>query len=369
MPIHRRFIDSDVLTEARQRIRYVMASFDSWCVAFSGGKDSIVVLHLVRQAMDAAGLQDQPLEVVFRDEELISDVVVNTVRFYFDQPERYALRWYAVPLMSEKFILGRKYEYVQWDPARPHVRDKPAWAITEPTGRVFDQYSMDDFATRDMAGRVAVFNGTRASESLTRRFSCLNKLDDNYINATEVGRVKMVKPIYDWEEVDVFRFIHDEDIPYCPIYDAQLWNGEALRVSTPLHAETAKNLGRLRTLDPAFYDRILSVFPEMEVQDRYWNDIDRNVVFAQYGVSWRAMISWIKDNIPDPALRALAAKRVQTCRSIRRNNLRKGVSKDTYGGYPLLYVFKQIIGGNYKRVILPLRAAKVSKEMRRWEDD
>ena len=36
---------------------------------------------------------------------------------------------------------------------------------------------------------------------------------------------------------------------------------------------------------------------------------------------------------------------------MRNNNMAKGATN--YGGYPLLYIFKQFINGNYKRVIQP----------------
>src|SRR6478736_483829 len=119
------FIDTDVLTEARKRIHHVFDVFDSVMVAFSGGQDSLVCVHLVRQVMEERGLTG-PLHVVFRDEELIPDSVVDFVDEYRHQ-SWIDLEWFAVPLESNKYMLGVSERYVQWDPDRAHVRPVPAW--------------------------------------------------------------------------------------------------------------------------------------------------------------------------------------------------------------------------------------------------
>ena len=43
---------------------------------FSGGKDSLVVLHLVHEVAKERNIK-KPIDVVCRDEELIPDEVIN----------------------------------------------------------------------------------------------------------------------------------------------------------------------------------------------------------------------------------------------------------------------------------------------------
>lgn len=76
----RRYLKEDVLTMARQRIRHVYDIFDNVVVMFSGGKDSMVCIHLVRELHEERGLG--PVRAVFRDEELIPDSVIETVDRY-----------------------------------------------------------------------------------------------------------------------------------------------------------------------------------------------------------------------------------------------------------------------------------------------
>lgn len=153
----RAYIDTDVLTEAKKRIHHIFDTFDTVVVMFSGGKDSLACLHLTREVMAERGIT-RPLDVVFRDEELIPDEVIDFVDEY-RRKDWINMVWFTVPLASTKYVLGVVRSYVQWDPAREGnwVREKPAWGESLPPGddRVFDQYSMDGFtAQRYRAARL-----------------------------------------------------------------------------------------------------------------------------------------------------------------------------------------------------------------------
>lgn len=341
------YIDTDVLTEARRRLHHVYDVFDTVLVAFSGGKDSLVCLHLVKQVQEERGV-DGPVRVIFRDEELIPDSVVDFVNEY-RQEDWIDLEWFAVPLESNKYMLGVSERYVQWDPARPHVRPVPTWATTNadlgvPGDRVWDQYSMDAVAARNARGKTAIITGVRSDESLFRFRALTAKLSENYINAVD-KRIATVKPIFDWSEDDVFRFFYDYGIRYCPTYDHQLFAKEPLRVSTPLHAERAKRLNNLRAYEPVFYDQVMAVFPEMAVQERYYDELDRDGLMARYGSSLDGVQAWIEETITDPAQ---LSKAMAELRSMRIKQAK------TPESYPSDYVLQQFMAGAYKRSITAL---------------
>ena len=361
------YIDSDVYTEAKKRIRHVINTFDSVLVAFSGGKDSLCTLNLVDEVYKEMGIEEK-VKVFFRDEELIPDDVIDFVKGIAESG-RFDFRYFAIPLKSSKFILGNTYDYVQWDKDREWLRQPPEYAIRLQDGdyRVFSQYDADEYICQHEKGRVAIITGIRADESLTRLQSCCVKRNENYINATSSKRIKLVKPIYDWTERDLFVYFCKKDIRYCEIYDKQMINGQQLRVATPLHAEYAKRFEKLKTLYPKFYQQLIDLFPEMIVQGMYWKEYDRSGIIDNYEHSFAGIYKYIDDVITDKDQNEMAKKRVRNAETIRKNKLKRGEGIDNFGGYPVLHVFKAVLAGQYKREIMPKKYA--SEEDIDYEDN
>ncbi|MBN2024950.1 MAG: phosphoadenosine phosphosulfate reductase family protein [Pirellulales bacterium] len=348
MARYKRYIDTDVVAEALKRIHHVFDLFDTVAVCFSGGKDSLTCLHLTWQVARQRGLDH--VRVIFRDEELIPSSVLDFVNGYRLEPW-VRMRWFCLPLRGDQFVLGRRTTYVQWDRDRAWIREMPPWAIRQPEGayRVLDQYTADEACAAGWPGSVAFITGIRADESLVRYRSVVNKLSENYIT-TPVGsttaRIKTAKPIYDWTENDVFKWLGEHGVAWCPLYNAQHLAGVGLRVSTPLHAEAAKRIDRLRALDPEFYDRLLAVFPDMALQDRYWRDFDGRGVKARYADGWEGCRRYIAERITDPGQRRAALKRY-------RETLK--LAQRSPGSYTPVGLLDALVSGSVKRTLLPTR--------------
>jgi predicted phosphoadenosine phosphosulfate sulfurtransferase len=341
----KKYIDIDVLIAAKQRINHIIDAFDTLAVMFSGGKDSLVVLHLVKEVFEERGIT-KPVNVVFRDEELIPMEVIDFVNKYRNEPW-IKMVWFAVPLESTKYVLGVCYNYIQWDKNRKWVRDMPKWAVTTPPDSkvVYDQYSMDDFAAQYYKGKVAFLTGIRSSESIMRFRASVNKLNENYINAVpSTDRVKLCKPIYDWEENDVFRYFYDRGIEYCKLYDQQMWAGQSLRVSTPLHAESSKRFNKIKLSAPDMYVKLIEVFPEMLAHERYYLELDRDGIKERYGQSYEGVRAWIEENITEETQYKKAVQRYNSVmtRAVKFPN-----------AYPAKHLLMAFMSGAYKREILP----------------
>lgn len=274
-----RYLDIDVLTAARQRVRDIFDRFDTVAVMFSGGKDSETCLHLVHEEAKRRG--QKQVNVVFRDEELIPDFVIARVNKYRLEPW-VRMFWFAVPLLGTKAILGEVVDCVFWQPGRPWIRQKPEWSITLPDdSRVFHQSSMDlwvaDFC--GFRGLTCHVTGLRATESLTRLQGIRRSLKDTHIAGIDgVKRVKIGRPVYDWSENDIIKYLHEEGDGWNELYERQFFAGVPLRVSTPLHPEAVRTTPQLRSVDPEFFGRLVEVYPELRLQERYGADIAEQVV-------------------------------------------------------------------------------------------
>lgn len=305
------FLDIDVVTAARERVSHIFELFDSVVVMFSGGKDSAVCIELVRAEAEKRGML--PVHAVFRDEELIQDDVIEHLNWYRQQPWL-DLTWYALPMQNQKFVLGRREQTLWWDPNRAWVRPKPPWALTTLPGMgevpYVNQHSLDDAIATNFKGKVAFVLGIRASESLMRYRSVVNKLSENWIcvaaEQKPTSRIRICKPIYDWLEDDVFQFLHEQGISWAPSYDWQILAGQNLRVSTPLHVEAAKRFGLLRAIDPDFYQRVVNAFPDMLLQERYYADFDQDAYLAPYVAQGWAGCRQFIETMMEPPMRPMA---------------------------------------------------------------
>ena len=99
-------LDTNVYEAAKERLRDIIKSFDKCYVCFSGGKDSLAVLHLMKEVYEEMGI-NKPIDVVFRDEELIPSVVIDFVQKYRKLPW-VNMKYFATPMKpSDK---DREYE-------------------------------------------------------------------------------------------------------------------------------------------------------------------------------------------------------------------------------------------------------------------
>ena len=348
---HKKYIPKSVYTASKERIKEIINITDDRIVMFSGGKDSLVVLNLVQEVYDELGINEK-VKVAFFDEELIPDFVIDFVIDIY-KSNKYDFRYYAIPLKSFKHSMGVTEGYVQWDPNREWVRQPPSFAITlndNPEG--LSQYNRDKLVCEGLEGNVAMIKGLRADEGLYRLKSCLNKPHKTYINKTEYKNIISCKPIYDWTEKDVFVYFYKNNINYNENYDKQTWNKQTLRLATPLLPEHRKEWYKLKTYDPDFYNRIVKIFPEMILQDRYGKEIQKDDNFEGYEHTIKGLNKYIEDNLTGDD-KNLCKKRIATALKTRINLIQKGENKNIFASYPLRVLFMYVRNCTFKRSLFP----------------
>lgn len=295
MTRQRLFLDINCVEAARGRIRHVYDTFDTVCVQFSGGKDSTAVLLLAKEIHEERGLG--PVKVIFRDEEIISPLVIDYVNHIRQQPW-VDMEWYCIPQGAEVWVLGRRQSTILWGSKRKEqgrwCREMPPWAITAEhfglSGDTVPPEIIDYYTLQGKAGNVAFITGVRASESMVRYRSLVQKLHENYIVTPYKSKkgipMKFAKIIYDWQTADVFKFIIEEHgAPYCEYYDRAAVTGGNTRVGLPLHSVAIRRIGDVTRTEPEFYDDLVRVFPYIDAQRLYWPVLDYDKLIKSYSVN------------------------------------------------------------------------------------
>lgn len=348
------YLETNVYEEGLKRVEQIYNSHDEVWISYSGGKDSLVCLKLIEEYFDREGITDK-INVLFRDEEIINNAIREFVLTFVENP-RYNFRYYATQLDSEIYILGEKKTLIQWDENRDWIVEKPDCAIT--LEGIHDQFTFDKHIFGSSNRRCCTILGTRADESLLR-FAGITASKVCHITKNPVGKNMTIgKPVYDWSEKDIFKYLYEKDIEYCKIYDHQIFNKDPLRVASAVHAEAAKRLYKVKTIDPLLYNQIMTVFPEIDVQARYYKDMTKGKnqkIAEKYkekagGDAWSAIYLYIDNEILDPKQNRMAKQRVSQTQMARR---KKESLEKPFGGYPALYIFGKVIGGGYKRSMIP----------------
>lgn len=330
----RKFLEIDVLTAARERLRHVHNLFDDIVILFSGGKDSLVLLYLVKELYEELGL-DIKVKAAHRDSEFEAPELIEFVEQVKELPWL-DLMVYAPMVPGTAWIMGKTIYFTRWDTKREWLRPRPEGAWIGDPDKVYGKDDLDPIMAGRGKGKVALMSGVRSAESLMRYRSVVNKLNDNYINAGSNRQHNIVKPIYDWSLDDVFKYLYDRDIPYCKLYDIQQAAGVNLRIAGPLHAEAAKNMEGESSIHPKFYAQIFKIFPEVAATLRYGAALDLDQMTDEICGSWKSIEKWITTNVDDgPPLD----------RSLRVFDVVQRMAKNQPESYPLRYVARYFING------------------------
>lgn len=156
-------------------------------VAFSGGKDSLVVLHI---ALDVT----PNLPVVYNNTTV---EFPETLQYVAELEEKWGFKVHMtnshVPFFKAVKEKGWASHENRWC-CKPY-KDEPAYQFMS------------------AQGFKAEITGTTRTESIYRR-----SLSPIKIPKKEPFMIR-VNPIYDWNEWEVWRYIRENELPYNPLYD------------------------------------------------------------------------------------------------------------------------------------------------------
>lgn len=271
-------IDQDVYSLALERVRHAYSLFDHIAVSFSGGKDSTAVLNVTLEV--ARELGRLPLDVIFFDEEAVSQETIDYVRRVSQDPD-VNLRWYCLPVQHRNACSRQSPYWYPWAPEDKDkwVRELPPEAITHLNG--FKRgYTIPDsnglLFDPQKHGTVGLLLGIRAQESMTRHQAVTRRREENYIiqytGKTDRGGLYKVYPIYDWKTEDVWTapklFGWDYNHSY-DIMDKAGITPYQQRVAPPFGEQPLQSLWMWSVCFPDLWDKLCQRVPGVTAAVRY----------------------------------------------------------------------------------------------------
>lgn len=313
-------IGIDVLTAARNRVRYTFDHFEKIYISFSAGKDSSVMFHLV---MEEAMKRNRKVGVLLIDLEAQYSLTIKHAEQMFDEYAQWIeLYWVCLPMKLRNAVSNYEPVWCAWDPERKDdwVRDMPKrnGVICDPSYFPFFQGEMEFeefielFAEWYSDGKsTAAFIGIRSDESLNRyRTIAVWDKGMHYGKrwTTEVcENVYNVYPIYDWHVSDIWKYhaaypekLHNE------VYDRMNLAGVPLsqmRLCQPYGDDQKRGLWLYHLIEPATWGKVVARVNgansgSLYIEER-GNVTGYNKITLPPGHTWKSFTQLLLSTMPE----------------------------------------------------------------------
>lgn len=268
--------EQDVWEATLERYRELYRRFDTIVVAFSGGKDSTV---LIQAALEVAHEEPEtrlPLKAYFFDEEAIHPETVDYVRRMADRPD-VEMKWLCIPVKHRNGCSRIEPWWYCWEPAKKDVwcRELPHDAITEVEGFEMGMTMMDvvPMLYGPEHGTVCRVLGLRAAESLNRYRAVTSRVKDNWFHQKDNNsHFWYANPIYDWSTADVWTAPNLFDWDYNTLYDVLSMMGVSAhiqRVSQAFGEEPMQRMYQYQLGWPHLWDKMTNRVAGARTAARY----------------------------------------------------------------------------------------------------
>ncbi len=260
----------DVYEQAKARIRTLYKSGDRIVVAFSGGKDSTIILNLCLEVAGELGML--PIEASFFDEEIIYPGCVEYL-------ERIAARddvdfyWHSAHCPQvNAFSRDQPYWWTfdeQLDPSE-WLREPPSFIRWMDDNELKGTISPRRFPPPPGKSLISV-QGIRAAESRNRRMSIFSSR--GFMTKENKYGHKSARPIFDWKDSDVWKAISEKKWDYASTYNIMYRLGISkarLRIGPPtMTAAAVSKLQMAAKAWPRWHSKLCLRLPGIRAASKF----------------------------------------------------------------------------------------------------
>jgi predicted phosphoadenosine phosphosulfate sulfurtransferase len=310
--------DKNVLEAARERISLALDECPKAYIAFSGGKDSSVLFHLV---MEEAIKRGRRIGVMFIDMEAqYRETIKHTKEMFAMYSEHIDPHWICSPMKLRNAVTNYEPQWMAWDPdcIDDWIRPIPSGCKTEhdypfnPAGMEFEEFIVAFAEWYGEGEKTAAFIGIRAQESL-HRYCAIATWEKRDLMLNEwrwttkcISKTYNVYPIYDWLTEDIWKY-HGlyPDKPHNQIYDKMQMAGVPLsqqRLCQPFGDDQRRGLWLYHILEPDTWFKLVARLNGVNSGALYINESGNmtgyNKIAKPEGHTWRSFCNLLLQTMP-----------------------------------------------------------------------
>lgn len=313
-------INTNVYEATIKRLEYIFSKCDHIVVAFSGGKDSGILLELVHQYYKKNNCSNK-ISVYHIDYEGGYNHTIDYVSRCMGKYEEFDYYHICLPISAACGISMYEASWMPWDPTNKSiwVNQSPKKAITlENHDFEFFRVGMKDYIFQQKfsqwihrkrnAKRTAVLVGLRAQESL-HRYHTVTRNN----TTTMFGTIRYSKriyhnvfnfyPLYDWKTEDIWTAYAKFNWDYNKLYDLYYQAGVSLnemRVANPFHDCGVHALKLYRAIEPNTWSKLLGRVNGANFSAIYGGTKAvgyRNVSLPEHH-TWKTYVNFLLNTLP-----------------------------------------------------------------------
>jgi predicted phosphoadenosine phosphosulfate sulfurtransferase len=318
------YTDINVYDATAKRTEYIFGEFDNIMVAFSGGKDSGILLNL---AYDYARENNMlyKLAMYHLDYEAQYQATTDYVTKCFESYPGIKKYWLCLPVAAQCAVNMEQDHWVPWDKDKKDiwVRDMPDHEAVINEDNVPFEFKKEtwDYDVQNNFGKwyagengnTAVLIGIRTDESLNRQSAITSKNKVNqykgiqWININpDQNNVANAYPIYDWRVEDIWiangKFMYSYNKLYDLFYQAGL-SIHDMRVASPFNDAAMGALKVYKAVEPHTWGKLIGRVNGVNFAGIYGNTtaMGWKSIKLPDGHTWKSYLKFLLDTLPEEA--------------------------------------------------------------------
>lgn len=272
------YTDQNVLEAALERFEFVFNEFDNVLVAFSGGKDSGVLLNLCYKYAKENNMIHKLFMYHLDYEAQYSMTTEYVTKCFLELYPDIKKFWLCLPIAAQCAVSMYQDHWTPWDNNKKNiwVRDMPDndFVINEENCPFEFKKDTLDYEVQDNFcqwfskeyGKTAVMIGIRTDESLNRfRAIAGNQKKNQYktldwINGYGDDLTYKTYPLYDWTTKDIWIANARYGFSYNKLYDLYYQAGlniDEMRVASPFNDCAVNSLKLYKVIEPNVWGKMI----------------------------------------------------------------------------------------------------------------